>query len=203
MGEIIMRFFRQKYLIIFLIIIVYVIWHYEDIRLWFHSVSPAGSEFESLQQIKDDLNVVNEGRYDIEDIYSSTIDQDYMENLMFEEYQKIVEPYASSGEQEAVQISFSEESSVNDFSRSKEVMVREAVNMMYFLNQRKLKDSIKVVHFVYKPNYGFVMVGTNKIFIPVDEFKTKLEQNRDDSIEKTLMKVTLYYYDQIIDLNGE
>lgn len=199
-----MTFIKRYYkLLIVSIILFYIMAHYENIRLWFHSVTPAGSQFESMQQIKDDLNVVNEGRYDIEDIYSSTIDQDYMENLMFEEYQKIVEPYASSGEEEAVQISFSEESSVNDISRSKEVMVREAVNMMYFLNQRKLKDSIKVVHFVYKPNYGFVLVGTNYIFIPVDEFKSKLEQYKADSIEKTLMKVTLYYYDQIIDLNGE
>ena len=200
-----MTFIKRYYkLLIVSIIIFYIMVHYENIRLWFHSVSPAGSEYESLQQIKDDLNVVYEGRYDIETVESFTMDQDYMESLLFEEKQKVLEQYASSGEQEIVQISFSDASSVNDLNRRpKEVMVREAVNMMYFLNQRTLKDSIKVVHFVYEPNYGFVMVGTNDIFIPVDEFKSKLEQYKEDSIEKTLMKVTLYYYDQIIDLNGE
>lgn len=200
-----MTFIKRYYkLLIVSIILFYILAHYENIRLWFHSVSPAGSKYESLQQIKDDLNVVNDGRYDIKTVESFTIDQDYMESLLFEEEQKVVEPYASSGDQEIIQISFSDENTVNDLNlRQKEVMVREAVNMMYFLTQRNLKDSIKVVDFYYTPNFGFVMVGSNEIMIPVDEFKTKLEQNREDSIEETLMKVTLYYYGKIIDLNGE
>jgi regulatory protein YycI of two-component signal transduction system YycFG len=127
-----------------------------------------------------------------------------MESVLFEEEQKVLEPYASSGEQEIVQISFSDTSIVNDLNlRQKEVVVREAVNMLYFLNQRKLNDSVKVVQFVYTPNYGFVMVGSNSIIIPIEEFNRELEQNGGTSIEETLMKVTLHFYVKKFEITEE
>jgi hypothetical protein len=187
---------RNYSIIIIVIALFYFLNHFENIRLYFHAVSPAGDTYESELQIKDDLKVINTGRYKIEYVERYSIDKNYLNDLL-EEEKKVLEPYARAEGNDRLNISFSDADSVNGLNFSqKEVVIREAVNMLYFLTERKLKDSIKVVQFYYTPNYGFVMVGNESIIIPIDEFKRELEQNQGNSIEETLMRVTLYYYEK-------
>lgn len=188
---------RNYSIIIIVIALFYFLNHFENIRLYFHEVSPTGGTYESEQQIKDDLNFINTGRYKMEYVERYAIDNNYLNDLL-EEEKKVLEPYARAEGNDRLHISFSDAETVNGLNfRQKEVLTREAVNMLYFLTQRKLKDSIKVVQFYYTPNYGtFLMVGTENIIIPIDEFKRKLAQNQGNSIEETLMRVTQYYYDK-------
>jgi hypothetical protein len=186
---------RNYSIIIIVIVLFYILNQFENIRLYFHAISPAGETYESEQQIKDDLNVINSGRFKINSVESYSIDKGYLNDLL-EEEKKVLDPYASAVGNERLHVSFSDANSVNDLHlRPKEVVIREAVKMLYFLTERKLKDSIKVVQFFYTPNYGtFVMVGTESIIIPIDEFKRELDQNQSNSIEETLMRITLEYY---------
>ncbi|WP_053367744.1 hypothetical protein [Bacillus sp. FJAT-27245] len=182
-------------LILSAILIFHTVWHYQDIRVWFHSVTSAGEKYKSLQQISDDLNVVYEGRYKIQTVEEFTLNQDYLNTLLLED-KRILLPYSQTGENKLIQITFTDTNWVNDInSRSKEVVTREAVSMLYFLSQRELMNNIVVVEFVYKPNFGpFTLVGIENIIIPIDEFEKELYKNKGNSIEETLTKIILHYY---------
>lgn len=45
------------------------------------------------------------------------------------------------------------------------------------------------------------MAGTESIIIPLDEFKVELDKNKEKSIEKTLMKLNLHFYDNVLYVN--
>ena len=193
---------RKISLITTSIILLYLIWNYPNIRLYFHSVNSVGEKYESVQQIKDDLNVINASKYKINSVELFTIDEDNLNHSM-EEEKKNLDRFSHSGKNKQLLIHFTDDTTVNDINlRSKEVVAREAVSMLYFLNQRKLMDNVEVVHFAYTVNGGFyAMAGSESIIIPIDEFKEELDKNKEKSIEKTLMKLTLHFYDDVLYVN--
>ena len=193
---------RKISLITTSIILLYILWNYSNIRLYFHSVTTVSEKYESLQQIKDDLNVVNASKYKINSVELFTIDESYL-NQSMEEEKKYIDRFSQSGRNKLLLIHFTDDTTVNDINlRLKEVVAREAVSMLYFLNQRKLMDNVEVVHFAYTVNGGFyAMAGSESIIIPIDEFKEELDKNKGKSIEKTLMKLNLHFYDNVLYVN--
>ena len=191
---------RKISLIITSIILLYLICNYPNIRLYFHSVTSVGEKYESVQQIKDDLNVVNPGKYKINSVELYTINEAYLKQYQFMEEEKILDKFSHSGKNKKLKIDFTDDSTVNDLNlRSKEVVTREAISMLYFLNQRKLMDNVEVVDFVYTVNFGpLAMPGTESIIIPLDEFKAELDKNKEKSIEKTLMKLNIHFYENVL-----
>lgn len=187
---------RNALIMLFVILLLYLVWHYQDIRLWFHSVTLEGEKYKSVQQISDDLNFVNEGKYKINSVEEFTIDKDYINSLLFEDDIRALVRYSNSSGNKLIQITFTEANRINGINlRYKEVLTREAVSMLYFLSQRELMENIKVVQFVYEPNFGtLAMVGAENIIIPVDEFEKELQENKGKSIEETLTKITLNFY---------
>ena len=194
---------RKIYLIITSIILVSLVWNYSNIRLFFHSVTSIGDKYESVQQIKDDLNVVNDGKYKMESVDLYTINEDYLNQFQFMEKKEILDEFSHSGKNKLLHISFTDDSNATDFNlRAKEVVTKEAVSMLYFLNQRKLMDNVEVVEFSYTVNLSlYTMAGTESIIIPLDEFKVELDKNKGKSIEKTLMKLNLHFYDNVLYVN--
>jgi len=194
---------RKISLIITSIILVSLVWNYPNIRLFFHSVTSIGDKYESVQQIKDDLNVVNDGKYKMESVDLYTINEDYLNQFQFMEKKEILDEFSHSGKNKLLHISFTDDSNATDFNlRAKEVVTKEAVSMLYFLNQRKLMDNVEVVEFSYTVNLSlYTMDGTESIIIPLDEFKVELDKNKEKSIEKTLMKLNLHFYDNVLYVN--
>ena len=194
---------RKIYLIITSIILVSLVWNYSNIRLFFHSVTSIGDKYESVQQIKDDLNVVNDGKYKMESVDLYTINEDYLNQFQFMEKKEILDEFSHTGKNKLLHISFTDDSNATDFNlRAKEVVTKEAVSMLYFLNQRKLMDNVEVVEFSYTVNLSlYTMAGTESIIIPLDEFKVELDKNKGKSIEKTLMKLNLHFYDNVLYVN--
>ena len=177
------------------ILLLYLAWHFQDIRLWFHSVASEGEKYTSVQQISDDLNFVYQGKYKIDNVGEWTIDQDYMNDLLEDDRRTLLRFSHSSGNK-LLQIGFTDAHSISGINLSfKEVLTREAVSILYFLSQRELMDDIKAVQFYYQPNFGpLAMVGAENIIIPLDEFEKELQANKGNSIEETLTKITLSYY---------
>ena len=194
---------RKISLIITSIILVSLVWNYPNIRLFFHSVTSIGDKYESVQQIKDDLNIVNDGKYKMESVDLYTINEDYLNQFQFMEVKEILDEFSHSGKNKLLHISFTDDSNATDFNlRAKEVVTNEAVSMLYFLNQRKLMDNVEVVEFSYTVNLSlYTMAGTESIIIPLDEFKVELDKNKEKSIEKTLMKLNLHFYDNVLYIN--
>ncbi|QPC45584.1 hypothetical protein [Mangrovibacillus cuniculi] len=186
---------KNVFLTLSAILLLYIVWNYEDIKLYFHTVTSEGEKYQSLQQISNDLNVVYEGRYKIETVEEFTIDQDYLVTLWDDRKSDLVK-YSHPEGNKILQITFTDVNGVNGINlMPKEVVTREAVSMLYFLTQRKLMDNIKVVQFYYEPNFGpIAMVGTESILIPIDEFENELSINKGNSTEETLAKITLSYY---------
>jgi len=194
---------RKISLITTSIILVSLVWNYPNIRLFFHSVTSIGDIYESVQQIKDDLNVVNDGKYKMESVDLYTINEDYLNQFQFIKKKEILDEFSHSGKNKLLHISFTDDSNATDFNlRAKEVVTKEAVSMLYFLNQRKLMDNVEVVEFSYTVNLSlYTMAGTESIIIPLDEFKVELDKNKGKSIEKTLMKLNLHFYDNVLYVN--
>ncbi|MBT2641890.1 hypothetical protein J7I80_06615 [Bacillus sp. ISL-41] len=186
---------RNALLILSVILLLYLAWQIQDIRLWFHSVTSEGEKYENVQQISDDLNFVYQGKYKIDNVGESIIDKDYINDLL-EDDQKALIRYSYSSGNKLLQISFTDAQTISGINLSyKEVLTRVAVSILYFLFQRELMDDIKAVQFYYQPNFGpLAMVGVENIIIPLDEFERELQENKGNSIEETLTKITLKFY---------
>lgn len=186
---------RNALLMLFVILLLYLAWNYQDIRLWFHSVTLEGEKYTSVQQISDDLNFVKQGKYKIDDVGEWTIDKEYINDLLEDDRRALLRFSHSSGNK-LLQIGITDAHTISGINLSyKEVLTREAVSILYFLSQRELMDDIKVVQFYYQPNFGpLAMVGVENIIIPLDEFEKVLQENKGNSIEETLTKITLKFY---------
>ena len=181
---------------LFVLLLLYLVFHYQDIRLWFLPVTLEGEKYKNVQQISDDLDIVNEGKYKIISVEEFIIDKDYINSLLFEDDIRALVRYSTSRGNKLIQITFTDANRVSGINlRYKEVLTREAISMLYFLSQRELMEDIEVVQFVYEPNFGpLAMVGVKNIIIPLDEFEKELRENKGKSIEETLTKITLNFY---------
>lgn len=190
-------------LIVTFVIVLFLIWNYQNIKLYFHSVNSIGEKYESVKQIRDDLNVINPGKYKITSVELYTINQTYLDQYESMDKKSFLDNFSHSNENNLLQIDFTDDSTVNSLNlRSKEVVTREAISMLYFLNQRKLMDNVEVVDFVYTVNFGTLAVpGTESVIIPIAEFKEELDKNKEKSIEKTLMKLNLHFYENVLYVN--
>ncbi|MBT2663231.1 hypothetical protein [Bacillus sp. ISL-45] len=186
---------RNALLMLFVILLLYFAWNYQDIRLWFHSVTLEGEKYTSVQQISDDLNFVYQGKYKIDDVGEWTIDKDFINDLLEDDRRTLLRFSHSSGNK-LLQISFTDVHTISGINLSyKEVLTREAVSILYFLSQRELMEDIKAVQFFYHPNFGpLAMVGGENIIIPLDEFEKELQENKGNSIEESLTKIQLSFY---------
>lgn len=186
---------RSALLMLFVTLLLYLAWNYQDIRLWFHSVTLEGEKYTSVQQISDDLKFVKQGKYKIDDVGEWTIDKEYINDLLEDDRRALLRFSHSSGNK-LLQISFTDAHTISGINLSyKEVLIREAVSILYFLSQRELMDDVKAVQFFYQPNFGpLAMVGVENIIIPLDEFEKELQENKANSIEETLTKITLKLY---------
>lgn len=186
---------RNAMLVLLVILLIYLAWNYQDIRLWFHSVTSEGEKYTSVQQISDDLNFVKQGKYKIDDVGEWTIDKDFIDDLLEDDRRTLLRFSHSSGNK-LLQISFTDAHTISGINLSyKEVLTREAVSILYFLSQRELMDDIKAVQFYYQPNFGsLAMVGSVNIIIPLDDFEKELQANKGNSIEETLTRMQLSFY---------
>jgi hypothetical protein len=143
------------------IFISLVLLNFQSIRLWIKTVSKVGENYENPQQIKDDLNLIYSGKYKIEFVELYNIEQLDSDSLNGNQ-ENILKKYSESNGSKDVHIYFTDYNKISNFDvRGKEIVTREAVNILYFLTQRKLDEKIKAVDIAYRRNYGFLsMVGT-------------------------------------------
>ncbi|WML44255.1 hypothetical protein [Neobacillus sp. PS3-40] len=140
-------------------------------------MSKVGGKYENSQQIKDDLNLIYSGKYKIEFVEIFKIERSNKE-ATFGSQKNILKKYSESDGNKDMHIYFTDYNKISSYDvRGKEIVTREAVNILYFLTQRKLDKKIKVVNIGYEKNYGFLsMVGKNSIIIPIDEYVEELQK---------------------------
>lgn len=184
-------------ILIAVILVLYTLWHYEDIKLFFHSITPIGDKYNNLQQMQDDLNLLNAGKFEIEHINEFQINKRFIENSRGKE-KELLQKYLNVKNSKGLSISFTDRNTILDINRrSREVVTREAINILYFLDQREIDNNIKFISFTYKPNLGFyAAVGLEHITISLEDFRKTLNQHLEKSItiDEALLILTLDFY---------
>jgi hypothetical protein len=184
-------------ILITVFLVLYTLWHYEDIKLYFHSITPIGDKYKNLQQMQDDLNLLNAGKFEIENIDVLQINKRFIGNKRGKD-KELLQKYLNVKNSKGLFISFTDRNTILDINRrSREVVTREAVNILYFLDQRKIDNNIKFISFSYRPNLGFyAAVGLEHITISLDDFRKTLNEHLEKGIstDEALLMLTLEFY---------
>jgi hypothetical protein len=185
-------------ILITVFLVLFTLWHYEDIKLFFHSITPIGDKYNNLQQMQDDLNLLNAGKFEIEQIDELQINKRFIENRRGKD-KELLQKYLNVKNSKGLFISFTDRNTILDINRrSREVVTREAINILYFLDQRKIDNNIRFISFSYRPNLGFyAAVGLQQITITLDDFRESLNQHLEKGIstDEALLKLTLKFYE--------
>jgi hypothetical protein len=185
-------------ILITVFLVLFTLWHYEDIKLFFHSITPIGDKYNNLQQMQDDLNLLNAGKFEIEQIDEIQINKRFIENRRGKD-KELLQKYLNVKNSKGLFISFTDRNIILDINRrSREVVTREAINILYFLDQRKIDNNIRFISFSYRPNLGFyAAVGLQQITITLDDFRESLNQHLEKGIstDEALLKLTLKFYE--------
>jgi hypothetical protein len=185
-------------ILITVFLVLFTLWHYEDIKLFFHSITPIGDKYNNLQQMQDDLNLLNAGKFEIEQIDEIQINKRFIENRRGKD-KELLQKYLNVKNSKGLFISFTDRNTILDINRrSREVVTREAINILYFLDQRKIDNNIRFISFSYRPNLGFyAAVGLQQITITLDDFRESLNQHLEKGIstDEALLKLTLKFYE--------